>query len=93
MRLRSWVVAATAALLGWLVAVLLTAVVGVRPGWMVLLGAAMTTLALVPLYARIRGFGRFEVIAYTSACIVLEWPVLFLVTLAVAYWVGGPPED
>jgi hypothetical protein len=88
---RRWLVGAPAALIGWLFVVLL-AVVGVRPVWLVLLAAVVATLALTTLYERRWGFRPFEVFSYTFACIVLEWPVLFLVTLVIAYWVSPPAE-
>jgi hypothetical protein len=82
---RSWAVAGVAAFVGWLLAVLLL-LVGLRPlGW-VLLAAAVTSLALVTLYARARAFRPWEVFGFSFACIVLEWPVLGLVTLLILSW-------
>jgi len=79
---RSWVVAAAAAFLGWLFAVLLL-VLGVRPlGW-ALCGAAVSALALAALYALARRLRPFEVAGFAFACIMLEWPVLALVTLLI----------
>ena len=85
---RAWLVATAAAMLGWLVAVLLV-VVGVRPAGWVFVGAAMTALALVSLYARVRRMRTFEIFGFTCACITLEWPLLFLATLVVLSWAGG----
>jgi hypothetical protein len=84
---RSWLVAGIAAFLAWLLAVLLL-VMGVRPlGW-VLLGVAAFTLAVVMLYARARALRPSEVVAFSFACIVLEWPLLWFPTLVVLTWVG-----
>ncbi|MHB8492677.1 MAG: hypothetical protein ACYDA6_10770 [Solirubrobacteraceae bacterium] len=83
--LRPWVVAGVAALLGWLLAVLLV-VAGVRPlGW-VLLSTATVTVGLATLLGRARGFKPFEVLGFTFACILLEWPPLVLVSLAILGW-------
>lgn len=85
--LRSWLVAAVAAVLGWLLATLLL-VVGARPlGWVVL-GAALVTLAVVMLYARVRALRSSEVAAFLFACVLLSWPVLGLVTLLILSWAG-----
>jgi hypothetical protein len=86
--LRAWSVATAAAVLGWLFAVLLL-VVGVRPAGWVFLGAAMTALALVALYARVRRMRTFEVFGFTCACITLEWPLLALATVVILSWAGA----
>jgi hypothetical protein len=84
-RVRSWVVAAVAAFLGWPFAVLLL-VVGARPlGW-VLIAAAVATVAAATLYARPRSFRTVEVFGFAFACIMLEWPILALVTLLILSW-------
>ena len=82
---RSWVVAAVAAFLGWLLVVLLLVVGALALGW-VLLTTAAATLALVTLYARARALRPFEVSGFTFACIALEWPILGLVTLLIFSW-------
>lgn len=84
---RSWLVAAVAALLGWLLATLLL-VVGARPlGWVVL-GAAVVTLTGAMLYARVRRCALTEAAAFSFACMVLSWPVLGFVTLLILSWAG-----
>jgi hypothetical protein len=85
--LHAWMVATAAAVLGWMLAVLLVAV-GVRPAGWVFLGAAMAALALVSLYARARRMRTFEIFGFTCACITLEWPLLFLATLVILSWAG-----
>jgi hypothetical protein len=85
--LRAWLVATAAAVLGWLFGVLLL-VVGVRPAGWVFLGAAMAALAVVALYARVRRMRTFEVFGFTCACITLEWPLLYLLTLVMLGWTG-----
>lgn len=78
-------VAAAAAFFGWLFAVLLL-VLGVRPlGW-VLCGAGLSALALAALYALWRRLRPFEVAGFAFACIMLEWPILALMTLLVLSW-------
>jgi hypothetical protein len=84
---RSWGIAATAAFLGWLLALLL-ATVGVRPGGLVLGIAGVGLLTVSTLYARVRGLRPFEVFGYTFACIVLEWPILFVATTVIGVWIG-----
>jgi hypothetical protein len=79
------VLGAVAAFLGWLLAALLMAA-GVRPlGW-VLLAAAAATLAAATLYARTKAFRPVEVFGFALACILLEWPILGLVTLLILSW-------
>jgi hypothetical protein len=85
------VIAAVAALLGWLfallLALLLSAVsVRVRGVW-ALGGGVVFALALAALYGRSR-----RVTGLTFVCITLEWPVLFLVTVLIAYWLFPPSE-
>jgi hypothetical protein len=83
--LRSWLVAAVAAFLGWLLATLML-VVGLRPlGW-VLLAAAAVTLAVAMLYARVRALRPSELAAFLFACMMLEWPILGFVTLLILSW-------
>lgn len=83
----SWLVAAVAAFLGWLLATLLL-VIGARPlGWVVF-GAAVVTLAAAMLYARVRALRPSEVAALALACMVLLWPVLGFVTLLILSWAG-----
>ncbi len=84
---RSWLVAAVAAVLGWLLATLLL-IVGARPlGWVVL-GAAVFTVAAAALYARARALRPSEVAAFSFAAMVLSWPVLGFVTLLILSWAG-----
>ena len=81
--LRLWGVPAIAATAGWLIAVL-ALVVGVRPlGW-VLVGAAVATLVSAGSFLRGRPRGHVENAGMTFACIILLWPILALVTLAIA---------
>ena len=85
---RMWCVAGVAAVLGWLLVVLLL-VVGARPlGWVALLAAAVT-LAAAMLYARIRALQASLVGAFSFAFMVLSWPLLGLVTLVVVGSAGG----
>jgi hypothetical protein len=88
--LRSWLVAGAAALFGWLFALVIAAIV---PGGWALLCGGVFALVLAALYARATRLRPLRVAALAFVCITLEWPVLFLVSLAIAYWVGGPPQD
>jgi hypothetical protein len=80
---RSWPPAAAAAFLGWLLVVVLL-VVGVRPLGLVLLVSALVTIAATGLWARWRAVQPSVLAGFTFACIMLEWPILALVTLALA---------
>jgi hypothetical protein len=83
----SWLVAAVAAILGWLLATVLL-IVGARPlGWVVL-GSGVVTLAAATLYARVRGLRLFEVAAFSFACMVLAWPVVGFLSLFILSWAG-----
>jgi zinc transporter ZupT len=90
-RLRSWLIAALTAFAGWLLALVL-AIVGMPFGWALLAGG-LIALALVTVYAQAKEPRPSEVFAFAFACIMLEWPVLLLLTLLVSIWVGGPPTD
>jgi hypothetical protein len=82
---RDWVIAAVAALLGWLF-VLLIAAAGLHGGW-ALGGGVVFALALAALYGRSK---RITGLAFV--CVTVEWPVLFVVTLLMAYLVFPPSE-
>jgi hypothetical protein len=82
---REWVIAAVAALLGWLF-VLLIAAAGLHGGW-ALGGGLVLALALATLYGRSK---RITGLAFV--CVTLEWPVQFLVTLLMANLIE-PPSD
>jgi hypothetical protein len=85
-RKREWVVAAVAALLGWLFALLLAAAGVVHGVWA--LGAGLVfALALATVYGRSK-----RVTGLAFVCVTLEWPVLFLVTLLLAYLIAPPSE-
>lgn len=82
---RDWLIAAVAALLGWLFA-LLVAAAGRHGAW-ALAGGVVFALALATLYGRSR-----RVTGLAFVCVTLEWPVLFLVTLLMAYLIAPPSE-
>jgi hypothetical protein len=84
---RSWGIAAAAAFLGWLLALLL-GTIGVRPGGLVLGIAGVGALTVSTLYALVRKLRVAEVLAYTFASIVLEWPILFVATTLILVWTG-----
>jgi hypothetical protein len=88
--IHSWLLGAVAALVGLLFALLLGAIV---PGGWALVGGGIFALALAALYARGRRLRPLRAAGLAFVCITLEWPVLFLVYLIIAYWVGGPPQD
>jgi len=85
----SWLVAAAAALLGWLFALLIAAIV---PGGWALVGGGVFALAPAALYARARRLKPLRVVGLAFVCITLEWPLLFLASLFIAIWVGGPED-
>jgi hypothetical protein len=87
---RSWLVAAIAAFLGWLLVILL-ALGRVPVGW-ALLAAAAATLALTALYAHASRLRPLEVAGLTFVCITLEWLVLAVATWAIALVVAGPGD-
>jgi len=85
---RSLLVAAAAAILGWALAALLVSL-GIRPLGSVLLGCAIAAVAAATLYARARKRRPLEAFAFAFACILLEWPVLAVLTLIIV----GPGRE
>jgi hypothetical protein len=89
-RRRSWAAAATAAVIGWVVSVLL-GIAGARL-WSLLAGVA-AAMAFAVLYARGHEIRCSEFLGYTFACIVLGWFLLYLPTLVIWFWVFGAPRE
>jgi hypothetical protein len=84
-RRRSWVVAASAAFLGWLFAVLLLTL-GLRPLGLVLCVAGVCALTVATVYGLVRKLRAVELLGYAFACIMLEWPILVFPTLLILTW-------
>jgi hypothetical protein len=88
--LHSWLAGGAAALLGWLFVLLIAATL---PGGWALVGGGVFAMVLATLYARARRLKPLRVAGLAFVCVTLEWPVLFLISLAIAYLVTGPPQD
>jgi hypothetical protein len=81
-------IAAAAALLGWILLVVLAELLGRGLGWGAL-GAVMPPLAFAALYARAKGLGTLAAIGLTFVLIVVEWPLLYVIALLIF----GPGEE
>jgi hypothetical protein len=86
----TWIAAVTAALLGWLFALMLILAGLHALGWVVLCGLAVAGAAAV-LSGRFENVDPLAAVGFTYACLVLEWPMLTIAYVLIYSWITGEP--
>jgi hypothetical protein len=84
----SWLAASAAATCGFLTTVAL-AFLDIRPIEWTALGGAIVAACTSALLGRIKAVETTAALAFTFACILLEWPILALAYALIRYWITG----